>query len=58
MDEELRQGRPVLDALGLPKPITGRFASVYQVNSERARWAVRCFLRVILMRRRRYHCIQ
>ncbi|MEM3341421.1 MAG: HEAT repeat domain-containing protein, partial [Thermoplasmata archaeon] len=29
-DSELRSGRPVLDMLGLPRPMTGNFASVYE----------------------------
>lgn len=44
-DPELRGGTPVTDSLGLPKPITGGFASVYQVVSGGSKWAVRCFLR-------------
>ena len=44
-DPELRVGRPVLNALGLPKPITGAFASVYKVQCEASNYAVRCFLR-------------
>jgi|LSQX01.1.fsa_nt_gb serine/threonine protein kinase len=44
-DPELRSGIPVTDRLGLPRPITGGFASVYQVVSNGRKWAVRCFLR-------------
>lgn len=44
-DPELRSGIPVTDSLGLPRPITGGFASVYQVVSGGRKWAVRCFLR-------------
>lgn len=44
-DRELRSGTPIADALGLPKPITGGFASVYQVKCGDHKWAVRCFLR-------------
>lgn len=44
-DPELRRGVPVTDRLGLPKPITGGFASVYQVNCDGRKWAVRCFIR-------------
>lgn len=44
-DPELRSGVPVTDSLGLPRPITGGFASVYQVVSGGRKWAVRCFLR-------------
>ncbi len=45
MDDRLRAGRIELDTLGLPRPITGAFASVYRVTSGDAEWAVRCFLR-------------
>ncbi len=44
-DRELRSGTPIADALGLPKPITGGFASVYQMKCGNHKWAVRCFLR-------------
>ncbi len=43
-DSELQRGVPVTDRLGLPKPVTGGFASVYQMNCDGRRWAVRCFL--------------
>ena len=46
VDAELRAGQPVLTPLGLPRPITGNFASVYQMVCANQRvWAVRCFLR-------------
>ncbi len=44
-DPELRRGTPALDVLGLPKPITGGFASVYQMKCGSRQYAVRCFLR-------------
>ena len=45
-DPELKTGQPVLTPLGLPRPITGGFASVYQMVCANQRvWAVRCFLR-------------
>lgn len=44
-DSELMRGAPVTDRLGLPKPVTGGFASVYQVDCTGRKWAVRCFLR-------------
>jgi hypothetical protein len=45
IDRDLQLGQPVTDRLGLPRPITGGFASVYQVVSGGTKWAVRCFLR-------------
>jgi Ser/Thr protein kinase RdoA (MazF antagonist) len=56
-DAELRQGTPVLTPLGLPKPISGAFASVYQVDCQGRSWAVRCFLREFADQERRYSAI-
>ena len=46
-DGELKKGKPVLNKLGLPRPVCGQFASVYEIKSRGARWAVKCFLRNI-----------
>lgn len=43
-DEELKAGQAELSPLGLPKPISGNFASVYRVNCAERSYAVRCFL--------------
>ena len=56
-DPELQHGQPVLDRLGLPRPITGGFASVYQLNYNGRKWAVRCFLREFQDHQRRYEAI-
>ena len=56
-DPELKQGAPLLTKLGLPKPITGAFASVYKVNCRTRSWAVRCFLREFADQERRYSAI-
>lgn len=56
-DPELQSGKPELTPLGLPKPISGNFASVYQVTCGTRRWAVRCFLREIPDHQRRYRAI-
>lgn len=45
VDPELRCGTPVLDNLGLPRPVTGGFASVYQIECGERKYAVRCFLK-------------
>ena len=42
---ELRSGTAVENKLGLPRPICGTFASVYELVEGRHRWAVKCFLR-------------
>lgn len=44
-DPVLAIGQAELDNLGLPRPRTGMFASVYKVQSGNVEWAVRCFLR-------------
>jgi len=56
-DRELRQGTPVLTPLGLPKPISGSFASVYQLNCNGRHYAVRCFLRYHEDQAQRYAAI-
>lgn len=56
-DRELRQGTPVLTPLGLPKPISGSFASVYQLNCNGRHYAVRCFLRYHADQAQRYAAI-
>src|SRR5260221_2526225 len=56
-DEELRAGTAELTPLGLPKPISGAFASVYQMNCASRRWAVRCFLREFSDQQARYEAI-
>ncbi len=58
IDPELRAGQPVLTPLGLPRPITGNFASVYQMVCANQRvWAVRCFLRDFDDHQERYAAI-
>jgi len=54
-DPELRLGRAELDLLGLPRPISGAFASVYKLNCPHRAWAVRCFLRTVDNQRYRYY---
>ena len=44
-DPELRGGRSALDRFGIPTPISGNFASVYQIACGQSIWAVRCFTR-------------
>ncbi|HVR83335.1 MAG TPA: hypothetical protein VMU54_03430 [Planctomycetota bacterium] len=57
-DPALRSGTPALNALGLPQPVTGGFASVYQVAAGKGRsWAVRCFLHRIPDLQERYALI-
>lgn len=44
-DEDLAGAEPELDALGLPRPSSGMFASVYRMRRKGETWAARCFLR-------------
>ncbi|MFT5127810.1 MAG: serine/threonine protein kinase [Rhodothermales bacterium] len=43
--------------LGLPRAISGNFASVYQIERDSQRWALRCFLGPSDDRQDRYHII-
>ncbi len=54
---ELRFGTPVENNLGLPRPLCGTFASVYELVNGRSRWAVKCFLRNIPNLHQRYERI-
>lgn len=57
LDPDLRTGSVVTNALGLPRPITGGFASVYELHTSSGRWAVRCFLRDFSDQQTRYNLI-
>ncbi|HEY9790305.1 MAG TPA: hypothetical protein V6D22_07900 [Candidatus Obscuribacterales bacterium] len=57
-DSDLRSGQVELTALGLPRPQTGNFASVYRIDCIHKYWAVRCFLRDIPEQQSRYHQIE
>jgi serine/threonine protein kinase len=57
-DPELVSGKPALTTLGLPKPMTGAFASVYRMNCKDRDWAVRCFLRNFPDQHERYEKIE
>jgi hypothetical protein len=56
-DRELQGGSCELTALGLPKPITGNFASVYRLRCKGRDWAVRCFWRELADMQQRYAAI-
>jgi hypothetical protein len=56
-DPDLRNGTPELTPLGLPRAITGGFASVYRIQSSAGHWAVRCFLRDFADHKERYAAI-
>ncbi len=56
-DPDLQRGTPRLDSLGLPKPNSGNFASVYEISDRGKRWAVRCFSREFSDQQQRYEKI-
>lgn len=53
-DPVLKEGVPELDALGLPKPNSGAFASVYKIQCGQHSYAIRCFLNNIQDQADRY----
>lgn len=53
-DAELKAGEAETNASGLPRPVSGAFASVYHFNCQDRQWAVRCFLHRIEDQQRRY----
>jgi serine/threonine protein kinase len=56
-DPELQSGLPELDKLGLPRPISGGFASVYKIKCGKTEWAVRCFTNNAKDQKARYDAI-
>ncbi len=56
-DPELRAGQAATDALGIPRPCSGNFADVYQVESSGTRWAVKCFTRQVAGLGERYAAV-
>src|SRR5258708_24548306 len=54
-DPDLRRGTVAVNVLGLPRPFSGNFADVYEVDSPSGgRWAVKCFTREVRGLRERY----
>ncbi|TMS54782.1 phosphotransferase [Mycobacterium sp. DBP42] len=57
-DQELKTGRVELTSLGLPKAISGNFASVFSITgSSGKRYAVKCFTREVGGQNKRYEAI-
>ena len=56
-DPELKGGVAELNSFGIPKPITGGFASVYRLNCLKRSWAIRCFLREFSDQQERYSAV-
>ena len=57
IEPELSGAQAELTSLGLPKVITGAFASVYRVNVPSGEWALRCFLHNRTDQHERYRLI-
>jgi hypothetical protein len=58
IDPDLHDGKPQLDKLGQPKPISGNFASVFCLTSSGGRrFAVKCFTHDVADQRVRYEAI-
>jgi serine/threonine protein kinase len=56
-DQELKAGKPEHGPTGMPRPISGSFASVYRMNCGSRVWAVRCFTREVDDQQKRYDAI-
>ena len=56
-DAELKTGQVELTPLGLPRPRSGNFATVYRMQCGQHHWAVRCFLRNVTDQQQRYAAI-
>jgi len=53
-EADLKAGEPKCDMLGLPRVMSGNFASVYELSKDSHRWAVRCFVRQVMGQQGRY----
>lgn len=56
-DKSLKEGTAETDALGLPRPNTGMFASVYHMLCPDQDWALRCFIHYAPDQAERYAAI-
>ena len=53
-EADLKESEVKCDMLGLPKVMSGNFASVYSVTNNQGRWAIRCFVRQVMGQQGRY----
>src|SRR5687767_10701509 len=53
-EDELKAGEAKVDMLGLPRVMSGNFASVYELKTPQNRWAIRCFVRQVPGQQGRY----
>lgn len=57
-DPALRSATAVADAQGMPRPVSGNFASVFTLEGDNGRrWAVKCFTKAVDDRAGRYEAI-
>ena len=56
-DPELKSGKVETDKLGLPRPISGRFAVVYNIRCGSRNYAIRCFQSYVPDQQERYAAI-
>lgn len=56
-DAELIKTQVKSDRFGLPRAISGNFATVFEVKNGTQRWAVRCFMREVTNQQQRYAAI-
>ena len=53
-DADSKAGTIKCDMLGLPRVLSGNFASVYELSTPTGRWAIRCFVRQVMGQQGRY----
>ncbi len=53
-EPDLQTGEAKTDMLGLPRVMSGNFASVYELHCNGNRWAIRCFVRQVSGQQGRY----
>lgn len=53
-DADLKTGQVANDMLGLPRVMSGNFASVYELTTAQGHWAIRCFVRQVPGQQGRY----
>ena len=53
-EPDLQVGVAACDMLGLPRVMSGNFASVYELSRDGRRWAIRCFVRQVSGQQGRY----
>ncbi len=57
LDTELQNAEPELNSIGLPRPFSGAFATVYRLSSADTHWAVKCFTEPVTDQQLRYQRI-